>query len=222
MNVRSFFVLVVSTIVMAGCGMKTRSMQYSVEEVAGYLTGVMDTTQQAAAIADAPSVRMTTCEVEVEEIEEINQTSPMIFLYQEQAMTDKLDKPYRQRFLKIAEDDNQQQVESITFKPQQPKKLIGFCNQPKSQRVITMAELGENHCSVFLEKKGSGYLGETQPEGCASNYRGAVKITNTITLDKTGMDTLDRGFDGSGKQVWGAENRPYQFRRSSSESTSIQ
>ena len=26
------------------------------------------------------------------------------------------------------------------------------------------------------------------------------------------MDTRDRGFDATGKQVWGAKDAPYQFR----------
>lgn len=219
MKVQFVVISAISTILMVGCGIKTPPMQHQVEEVASYLIGVMDTTEQAAAIPDAPSVRMTTCQIEVKETEEMNQLSPTIFLYQEQALMDKLEQPYRQRFLKITSSENQQQVESITFKPKQPKNLIGLCNQPKSERVMTTEELGENHCSVFLQQKGSSYLGKTQAEGCASHYRGAVKITNTITLNEVGMDTLDRGFDAAGKQIWGAENRPYQFRRSSAIST---
>jgi hypothetical protein len=216
-NIRLIVIAATSTIMIAGCGVKTHPMQHQVEEVANYLMGVMETTEQAAAIPDAPSVRMTTCEIELEETEAKSQPSPTIFLYQEQALTDKLDQPYRQRFLKITPSENQQQVESITFKPKQPESLIGLCNQPESERVITTAELGENLCSVFLQQNGSDYLGKTQPKGCATNFRGAVKITNTITLNEAGMDTLDRGFDAAGKQVWGAENRPYQFRRSPSQ-----
>lgn len=217
MNIRLIVISVPVTIILTGCGVKTHPMQQQVEEVANYLIGVMDTTEQAAAIPDAPSVRMTTCEIELEETEAKSQPSPTIFLYQEQALTDKLDQPYRQRFLKITPSENQQQVESITFKPKQPESLIGLCHQPDSERVIKMAELGENHCSVFLQQNGSGYLGNTESEGCATNFRGAVKITNTITLNAAGMDTLDRGFNAAGKQVWGAENRPYQFRRSPSD-----
>ncbi len=214
MNVRFLFWVVTFALILAGCGKKSDSIQHQVEEVAAYLIGRMDTTEQAAAIPDAPSVRMTTCQVQVEATAETDQPYPTIFLYQEQALTNKLNQPYRQRFLKIAPSEDQQQIESRTFKPKQPKKLTGLCDQSQAERVMKTEDLGQDHCSVFLEPKGSGYLGKTQPGGCASNYRGAVKITNEITLTETGMNTLDRGFDAEGKQIWGAENRPYQFRRS--------
>ncbi|MGB3535895.1 MAG: chromophore lyase CpcT/CpeT [Microcoleaceae cyanobacterium] len=217
MNRRLIVISTFSTILTIGCGVKNGSIQHQTEEVAGYLEGIMDTTEQAAAISDAASVRMTTCEIEVEEIETTNQQTQFIFLYQEQALTNKLDQPYRQRFLKISPDENYQQVESASFKLIQPKKYVGFCDQPESERVIKAEELGESNCSVFLQKQESGYLGKTPPEGCETNFRDAVKVTNTIILNEMGMDTLDRGFNAEGKQVWGAENRPYQFRRSSSQ-----
>ncbi|NEO03426.1 MAG: hypothetical protein F6K50_51450 [Moorea sp. SIO3I7] len=56
------------------------------------------------------------------------------------------------------------------------------------------------------------YIGQTPEDGCPTNYRGAVSITNTIILHKEGMDTLDRGFDAAGNLVWGAKDLPYQFR----------
>ena len=217
MNRQLIIISIFSVITIAGCRVKNSSMQQQAEEVATYLTGVMDTTKQAAAIGDAPSVRMTTCKVEVQPIGVNGQPSSAIFLYQEQALIDQLDQPYRQRFLKITSDDDNQQVISSGFKPIQPKQYIGFCDQPQSKRVIKTEELGENNCNVFLQKQESGYFGETPPEGCTTNFRGAVKVTNTIILNETGMDTLDRGFNTEGEQVWGAENRPYKFRRSSPE-----
>jgi hypothetical protein len=97
-NVRLIMISATSIIILAGCGVKTHPMQQQVEEVANYLIGVMDTTEQATAIPDAPSVRMTTCEIKLEKTEVKSQPSPTIFLYQEQALTNKLEQPYRQRF----------------------------------------------------------------------------------------------------------------------------
>lgn len=217
MNQRLIMISILSAITITGCSVKNSSIQYQVEEVAAYLTGEMDTTEQAAAVADAPSVRMTTCPIKVQPTESTPQPSSAIFLYQEQGLIDKLDQPYRQRFLKIAPDDKNQQVISSSFKPIQPKEYINFCDQPESQRVITTEELGESNCSVFLENIESGYLGKTPTEGCKTNFRGAVRVTNTIILNQAGMETLDRGFNQEGEQVWGAENRPYKFRRYSSQ-----
>ena len=189
-------------------------MQSQVQDVASYLTGVMDTSAQAQAIPDAPSVRMTTCEITVNN-QDVRLARPGgIFLYQEQALTRDLKKPYRQRILQLLPSQDGKTVESVSYKPINPKTWIGFCNQPESNRVRESQEIESAQCSVFLKRQEtSQYIGETQPEGCKTNFKGAVKITNTIKLDQNGMETQDRGFDAKGKQIWGAENRPYQYRR---------
>lgn len=185
-------------------------IQQQVNSVVSHLVGVMDTSAQASANPEAPSVRMTTCRVQI--TDSPTQAIPSVYLYQEQALTDNLDKPYRQRLLQIKPSAGDRTVESKSFKPQNPESLIGLCNKPETQRVIQLSNLGESVCSVFLKPTEKGYLGETPPQGCPANVRGAVKITNTILLHSEGMDTWDRGYDAQGNQVWGAEDRSYQYR----------
>ena len=184
-------------------------IQQQVKEVVTHLVGVMDTSNQAKATPGAPNVRMTTCKVQVITTE---QNPDAVFLYQEQALTKKLSKPYRQRFLRIAPTTNNSQVESKAFKPVNPQAWIGLCSKLETQRVVQRRELEESNCSVFLKNTGDYYIGETASGGCPTNFRGATRITNTIILHQSGMDTRDRGFDATGKQVWGAKEQPYQFR----------
>lgn len=188
------------------------SLDQQVNEVVTHLVGVMDTSAQAQTNPKAPNVRMTTCKVKVEGKDTGAQTSQSVFLYQEQAMSQNLAKPYRQRFLKIAPSADGQSIESQAFKPPKPENWMGLCNQPEAKRVVSLSDMGEAKCSVFLKRDGENYVGETPAEGCPSDYKGAVKVTNRIILHKTGMDTLDRAFDAAGNQVWGAKNEPYQFR----------
>ncbi len=183
-----------------------------VRDVVSHLVGVMDTSVQAAANPKAPNVRMTTCKVTVENADASLNTRPSVFLYQEQALSQRLSEPYRQRFLRIAPSTDGQRVESRAFRPPTPERLIGLCDRPEAKRVVRQSDLGEQACSVFLKPSGENYLGETQASGCPTNYRGAVRITNTIVLHRTGMDTQDRGFDAAGNLVWGAKEEPYQFR----------
>lgn len=187
-------------------------IEKQVKDVVAHLVGVMDTSAQAVATPNAPNVRMTTCQVTVEKADASVNTSPSVFLYQEQALSQKLTSPYRQRFLRIAPSADGQSVESLAFKPSTPDTLIGLCDRPEAKRVVRQSDLGERACSVFLKPSGENYVGETPPEGCRTNVRGAVKITNTIVLHQAGMDTLDRGFDAAGNRVWGAKDQPYQFR----------
>jgi hypothetical protein len=187
-------------------------MEQQVQDVVSHLEGVMDTSAQAAANPGAPNVRMTTCKVKVENANASLNSRPSVFLYQEQALSQKLGSPYRQRLLRVAPSVDGQSVESRAFRPPTPEKLIGLCNKPERQRIIRQSDLGQVTCSVFLKPVGENYVGETPAAGCPTNFRGAVRITNTITLHKTGMDTQDRGFDARGNLVWGAKERPYQYR----------
>jgi len=187
-------------------------IEQQVQDVVSHLVGVMDTSAQAAATPGAPNVRMTTCQVSVENADTSLNPRSSVFLYQEQALSESLNSPYRQRFLRIAPSTGGESVESLAFKPPTPEALIGLCNQLEAKRVVQQSDIGEAACSVFLKPEGENYIGETPAEGCATNVRGAVRITNRIVLHQTGMDTLDRGFDANGNRVWGAKDQPYQFR----------
>ncbi|MGK7876615.1 MAG: chromophore lyase CpcT/CpeT [Xenococcaceae cyanobacterium] len=181
-------------------------IEQHLESVVSHLVGVMDTSAQAAANPDVPNIRMTTCKVQLAE------DPNSVYLYQEQALTQRLSQPYHQHFLQIKSSADAQIVESKSFKPLNPEIWIGLCNKLESQRLIKSSDLGESVCIVFLRPLITIYIGQTQPGGCPTNVRGAVKITNTIILHSTGMDTSDRGFDADGNQVWGAVDQPYQFR----------
>lgn len=186
------------------------SMEQQVKEVVSHLDGAMDTSAQANTNPKAPNVRITTCKVKVADAASLNR--PQAFLYQEQALSQKLNQPYRQRFLRIAPSVDQRSVESAVFKPPAPKAWIGLCDKPEAERVVKVSDIGESNCSVFLQHQSDRYVGETKAGGCPSNYKGAVRITNRILLHKTGMDTWDRGLDAAGNQVWGAKDSAYQFR----------
>lgn len=180
-----------------------------VHEVADHLIGVMDTSAQAALNSNFVSVQMTTCEVLLtSSLEEVDQNS--VYLYQEQALSNTLDQPYRQRFLHIVQGRTNQEIESRTYKPDNPTDWTGFCQQ--AQRTIAPDDLGDQVCTVSLRSSSLGYVGSTSDEGCPVNVRGAVRLTNIVVLHADGMDTWDRGFDENDLQVWGAQAEPYRYR----------
>lgn len=185
---------------------QTLPSNYHVQGVVSHLVGTMDTSAQAAANPKKSSVRMTTCQVTVTD------EPKSVYLYQEQALTQSLNQPYRQRVLNIRPATEPDTVESKSYKINQPEAFIGFCNRPEAQRQLKLSDLTEAGCSVFLKPIPDGYQGETPPQGCPANVRGAVKITNTVILNTLGMETWDRGFDANGQQVWGAQDQSYQYR----------
>ncbi|MEO1403883.1 MAG: chromophore lyase CpcT/CpeT [Cyanobacteria bacterium J06635_1] len=178
----------------------------SVDTVAEHLEGVMDTSAQAAADPDFVSVQMTTCRISVSE-----PAADSVYLYQEQALSNSLDAPYRQRFLQIAPGDGQR-IESRTLKPDAPEQWEGFCDRAPTERLVPIDSLGEQVCTVALRPSPLGMVGSTPNGGCPASVRGAVSITNVVVLHADGMDTWDRGFDAAGNQVWGAQDEPYQYR----------
>jgi hypothetical protein len=150
---------------------------------------------------------MFTCRVQL-------QGDPVaLVLYQEQGLTTKLNRPYRQRFLQLVPGPQLGTVDSLSFRPREPQRWIGFCSKPSSQRQVPTTALGAKVCTVTLRRQGQGFVGETPPEGCPANVRGAVRVTNRVELSSQGMQTWDRGFDAAGKQVWGAKDESYRFRR---------
>jgi hypothetical protein len=180
-------------------------LEQQVQDVVEHLVGVMDTSAQAATQTDAPDVRMTTCQIRVPD-------SEAIFLYQEQALSQNLDSPYRQRFLRLAPSAEGDIVESKAYKPLNSETWTRLCDRAPEDRTVQESEMEDVQCSVFLMPANEMYIGNTQAGGCETNVRGAVRITNTILLHSAGMDTWDRGLDALGNQVWGADGQAYQYR----------
>lgn len=186
-----------------------RLSQQDVDAVVGYLTRTMDTTAQAERHPRYVGVQMTTCPIHVVSSHR-SEDHPSVYLYQEQALTEQIESPYRQRFLQIVLSEDITRVESRTFKPSTPHSWTGLCQQINP--TVEAIELGQLVCVVRLRPSTLGYVGSTPEEGCPVNLRGAVRLTNTIVLHQHGMDTWDRGFDINDIQVWGARTEPYQYR----------
>ncbi|MEG3436572.1 chromophore lyase CpcT/CpeT [Pannus brasiliensis CCIBt3594] len=186
---------------------QTTTVNPSVQNVVNYLAGEMNTTAQARENPKIAEVQMTTCEVSFPNSES------SVYLYQEQALLNKLNQPYRQRFLEIKPGTDDRSIESKSYKPRNAGNFINFCKRSLTERQVRPSDLGEYVCTVILTPIEGGYKGETPPAGCPATARGAVRITNTIILRPDGMDTSDRGYDANGRQVWGAGENFYQFRR---------
>ncbi len=183
------------------------------QEVVSRLIGIMDSSAQAIRNAAYRDVRLTICRVTVEDAPASVHGSPVTFLYQEQALSQNLAQPYRQRFLRIAPSADRLRVESAVFEPAAPRTLIGFCTRPEATRLVSMSAIGQSNCSVLLRRAAENYVGGTPATGCANHFRDATRVTSEVVLSPAGLESWDRGFDATGQQVWGATAGPYQFRR---------
>jgi hypothetical protein len=134
------------------------------------------------------------------------------WLYVEQAMTAKLDKPYRQRVYKL-ETEGAGKFKSIVYTLPDESKYVGGWKDPKMFDALKASQLSlREGCAVHLTlQKDGSYSGSTDGNGCESNLRGAKYATSKVTINAKGIESWDQGFDTAGKQVWGATKGPYAF-----------
>ena len=134
------------------------------------------------------------------------------WLYVEQAMATKLDKPYRQRVYRLSRVDNTT-IQSEVFMLQESLRFAGSWKEPKKLDILTPDSLSKkNGCAIILQPEGdTAFSGSTVAKECPSELRGAAYATSEAVITSNYLYSWDRGFDSTGVQVWGATNGGYRF-----------
>lgn len=133
-----------------------------------------------------------------------------IWLYVEQAMASKPDKPYRQRVYCLTEKLDET-FQSAIFTLNDPLRFTG-----KPELVSTLpfdSLVAKPGCEVNLawDNTKKCFTGSTGRTSCPSDLRGASYATSDVELYPDRMVSWDRGFNKEGQQVWGAEKGGYIF-----------
>ncbi|MFP3594328.1 chromophore lyase CpcT/CpeT [Chryseobacterium sp. SIMBA_038] len=136
------------------------------------------------------------------------------YLYVEQALTDKQDKPYRVRIYKITQRNENEFVSEI-YTLRNEKDWIGKWNDPLAFEKLYENELDPKHgCEVVLKRiEKNKFSGQTGIKTCASELRGATYATSKVLVSTDQILSWDQGFDKDGKQVWGAVKSGYIFEK---------
>jgi CpeT protein len=138
---------------------------------------------------------------------------PGTWLYVEQAMAAKPDKPYRVRIYKIvAQSDGSFASNVYTLKNE--KDAIGKWNNVRWFDQFAPESIIEDRqgCAVIMQKiNQTTYDGSTDAKACGSTLRGATYATSKVRIEKDRIVSWDQGFDAADKQVWGAEKGGYEF-----------
>ena len=135
------------------------------------------------------------------------------WLYVEQAMSIKPDKPYRQRMYQVVAKGNV--LESHVYEIPDPESVVGGWKGGTALDDLTPLDLiPRKGCAVYMEwsEEDQAFVGSTRPNACASNLRGAEYAESQVVITKDLISSWDRGYDAEGKQVWGAQKGPYVFR----------
>jgi CpeT protein len=136
------------------------------------------------------------------------------WLYVEQAMSAKPEKPYRQRIYQV-DRLNDSTFASKVYTLPVDSLWIGKWRTPQDFASVTKDQLSERiGCTVFLVAKPDGtFKGATNQNDCESTLRGATYATSIVTVKPGLLLSWDQGFDANEKQVWGATKGGYEFVR---------
>lgn len=178
----------------------------ALNELASYMTGNFSSQKQAAADTNYFNIHLAMVPIWKERTDGK-------WLYVEQASASKLDKPYRQRVYRLQQLPNGLFTSDI-YTIENAIAFAGLQNDPAKQSQLTFDKIAlKEGCTVTLKKENDIYTGGTHAQDCPSDLLGAKYTTTTIVLKKGELISWDQGFDGSGKQVWGATKGGYVFLR---------
>ena len=170
-----------------------------------WLIGRFDSRDQALQNASYFSIQLISCEVNAPEIGEK-------VLYIEQASMDSPNQPYRQRLYHVTEAENGEIISTI-YSLNNPGAAVGLCDR-ENQETFTPGEVAlRDGCAVYLNWNGEYFDGSTRGEACSSTLGGASYATSEVILKADLLESWDRGFDATGRQVWGATEGAYIFVR---------
>lgn len=134
-----------------------------------------------------------------------------IWLYVEQAMASNPSKPYRQRVYHLLHPQKNIFTSDI-YTIKNAKEIIGLFDDEKKTKQLTFEQIEKKDgCTVTMTYSNGTYKGGTASDYCPSDLRGAKYATTEITLKDGELHSWDRGFDTTGKQVWGAVKGGYIF-----------
>lgn len=136
------------------------------------------------------------------------------FLYVEQAMNNKQNKPYRQRIYELTRLSDST-FSSAVYTLDVDSLWIGKWKNPKAFDSISLKDIAlKDGCEVILNRiSEKHYMGKTGDTTCASSLYGASYARSEVEILEDKVISWDRGFDADGNYVWGAKKGPYIFNK---------
>ncbi len=137
------------------------------------------------------------------------------WLYVEQTMAAQPERPFRQRVYKLTAHPDGTLESAVFLIPADPLRYAGAWHDPARFTALRPENLTlRAGCSLSLRRNPDGsFAGGTRANTCASDLEGAAYATSDVMYFADRLVIWDRGFDASGKQVWGPAKGGYEFVR---------
>lgn len=205
---KNYFYLLVLSIFIVSCdaSKKMSSEEVAVMELQNLMTGTFNSAAQAAADSNYYDITL--------QMYPIWKNRPGNWLYVEQSVTANQAKPYRQRIYKLQMMDKNTYASHVYLLPK-PEDYVGKWKTPKAFDALAMSDIElKDGCAVMLKKMPDGtFKGKTGDKTCNSKLRGASYAMSKVMVKKGEVISWDQGFDADGKQVWGATQGGYIFKK---------
>ncbi|WP_299227664.1 chromophore lyase CpcT/CpeT [uncultured Psychroserpens sp.] len=136
------------------------------------------------------------------------------YLYVEQALNARQNKPYRQRIYEVTQL-NDSVYSSAIYTIEHDSLWIGKWKTPTAFDSLSMDNVSKKvGCEVLLKRVAKNhYKGETGEKTCESTLYGASYATSEVEILEDKIISWDRGFDDNSKHIWGAEKGGYIFNK---------
>lgn len=136
------------------------------------------------------------------------------YLYVEQSVSARQDKPYRQRIYQLKRTSDST-ITSYIYKIPNDSLWIGAWKTPALFNELKPADLIRlNGCEVVLTTlREKYYKGSTGEKSCESTLYGASYAHSAVEIGEGKVYSWDRGLNAEGEQIWGAEKGGYIFKK---------
>jgi len=202
-------ILISVILITAGCSSKKSIVTVSdaSETLVEWMTGSFSSSSQAAQDSAFFSINLDMRRIWPDQTE-------AVYLYVEQAVSSKLEAPYRQRIYKVTEL-SKGKFASEVFEIPNDDRFIQKGNSPKAFNILTPDSLVTREgCTVYLDKiSDKEFSGSTDADKCKSTLYGATYATSKVQVFSDKIISWDQGWDDNEEQVWGAEKSGYIFMR---------
>lgn len=202
---KRFFIILVSFLLIASCHEK----KHYDSEIENFIVAISGTFSSEA---------QSKIELGYNDLTLVNisiwKDKPGYWLYSENFLSKQYSNVILQRIINI------ERIDSTTIKTTQYNinKPDAYKNAWKDVKLFDNLDVNEltqkTGCEIFYIKKTSTiYQGQSKPKTCLSKLDNVSFIMTNIVLSEDKISVWVKGYNESGKQIWGKIKGPYQYVR---------
>ena len=202
---KRFLFIAVSIILMASCDEKGHR-DSEIEEFINAITGTFSSEDQSKNEIGYTNLTLVNTPIWTDR--------SGYWIYSENFLSDQPNQVYLQRIISI------ERIDSITLKTTRYglKKSDTYKNAWKNPDIFNNLDkedlIYKTGCEMYYSKKTSTiYHGQNKPKSCLSDLENVAFLMSNIVLSEDKISVWIKGYNDSGKQIWGKIKGPYQYLR---------